>query len=224
MKRSPRIVLIHATPVAMEPIHHAFSEAWSEAELVNLLDDGLTTERGKTHDLSQTLIERFIDLVHYAHRAGADGILATCSAFGPAIERAASELPVPVLKPNEAMFQAAFEYGNKIGMLATFAPAVVTMEAEFAEEAARRGSSARLETIVVDDAIDLLRKGDAQAHNRLIAERAPELAHCDAVLLAHFSTSRAATLVRQRISKPVLNAPATAVRRLRQLVEHGTNS
>jgi Asp/Glu/hydantoin racemase len=208
----------------MEPIHHAFSEAWSEAELVNLLDDGLTTERTKTHDLSQTLIERFIDLVHYAHRAGADGILATCSAFGPAIERAASELPVPVLKPNEAMFQAAFEYGNKIGMLATFAPAVVTMETEFAEEAARRGSSARLETIVVDHAIDLLRKGDAQAHNWLIAERAPELAHCDAVLLAHFSTSRAATLVRQRVSKPVLDAPATAVRRLRQLVEQRTNS
>src|SRR3978361_610120 len=111
MQRSPRIVLIHATPVAIEPIHQAFSEAWCEAELVNLLDDGLTTERAKTHDLSQSLIERFVDLVHYASRAGADGILATCSAFGPAIERAASELPVPVLKPNEAMFQAAFEYG-----------------------------------------------------------------------------------------------------------------
>jgi hypothetical protein len=223
MKRSPRIVLIHATPVAMPPIHHAFSEAWGEAELVNLLDDGLTAERAKTHDLSQSLVERFVDLVHYAHRAGADGILATCSAFGPAIERAASELPVPVLKPNEAMFRAAFEYGNKIGMLATFAPAVVTMEAEFAEEAARRGSSARLEIIVVDDAIDLLRKGEEQAHDRLIAERAPELAHCDVVLLAHFSTSRATTLVQQRISNPVLSAPATAVRRLQQLVDLGAN-
>jgi Asp/Glu/hydantoin racemase len=221
MKASPRIVLIHATPVAMEPIHCAFSEAWSEAELVNLLDDGLTTERSKTHDLSPALMERFIELVHYAHRAGADGILATCSAFGPAIERAASKLPVPVLKPNEAMFHAAFERGNRIGMLATFAPAVVTMEAEFAEEAARRGSQARLETIVIDGAIDLLRKGDVQAHNRLVAQRAPELAHCDAVLLAHFSTSRAAALVQEHIDKPVLSAPSTAVQHMRQLVEQG---
>jgi Asp/Glu/hydantoin racemase len=221
MKPPPRIVLIHATPVAMEPIQQAFSEEWSEVELVNLLDDGLTTERAKERDLSSKLIERFVDLVHYAHRAGADGILVTCSAFGPAIEKAASELPIPVLKPNEAMFRAAFDSGHRIGMLATFAPAVVTMEAEFAEEVARLGSSARLETIVVDDAMDRLRKGDAETHNRLIAERAPELAHCDAILLAHFSTSRAASVVRQRVSKPVLSAPATAVRRLRQLVEYG---
>ena len=39
---SPRIVLLHATPVAMEPIQRAFVEKWPEAETVNLLDDALT--------------------------------------------------------------------------------------------------------------------------------------------------------------------------------------
>jgi Asp/Glu/hydantoin racemase len=220
---SPRIVLFHATPVAMAPVQDSMARLWPEAGAVNLLDDGLTIDRAKDgEELSEKLIERFVALGRYAHeRVGADGILVTCSAFGPAIDRMVDALPIPVVKPNEAMFREAIAAGDRIGMLATFAPAVVTMEVEFAEEAARLGSSARLETIVVDAAMDLLRKGDAETHNRLIAERAPELAHCDAILLAHFSTSRAASLVRQRVSKPVLSAPEAAVRRLRQLVEHG---
>ncbi len=221
MKHQPRIVLIHATPVAMEPIHRAFLEEWPEAELVNLLDDGLTLERAQQPDLSDALSNRFIELVHYAHRGGADGILATCSAFGPAIERAARQIPVPLLKPNEAMFDAALACGTRIGMLATFAPSVLTMEEEFAQEVARVGSSASLRVIVVADAIDLLRKGNAEEHNRLIAERAAELADCDAVMLAHFSTARAAELVRQRVQCPVLSAPSSAVRRLRERVLSG---
>lgn len=36
-----RIVLIHATPVSIDPILVAFNDEWSEAETVNLLDDAL---------------------------------------------------------------------------------------------------------------------------------------------------------------------------------------
>jgi Asp/Glu/hydantoin racemase len=219
MKDNPRIVLLHATTVAMEPVHQAFVEIWNEATLINLLDDGLTLERAKQPELSDELIERFVDLVRYGYQGGADAILATCSAFGPAIERAAAELPVPVVKPNEAMFLAALACGTNIGMLATFAPSVQTMEAEFAEEAARIGSKAKLKTIVVEKAMEKLRAGDADEHNRLIAKRALELNDCDAIVLAHFSTSRAAKLVRQSVQPPVFTAPESAVQRLKLLVE-----
>jgi Asp/Glu/hydantoin racemase len=122
-----RIVLLHATPVAMQPIHSAFAEVWPEAQTINLLDDGLTIDRARENELSESLIERFVRFGRYGYDMGADAILITCSAFGPAIDRLAAELPVPVLKPNEAMFQAAVSYGLRIGMLATFGPAVVTM-------------------------------------------------------------------------------------------------
>jgi len=218
-KSAPRIVLLHATPVAMEPIKSAMSRLWPEAEAVNLLDDGLTIDRAKDGpELSETLIERFVDFGRYAAKIGADGILITCSAFGPAIDRMAAELPVPVLKPNEAMFREAISAGRRIGMLATFAPAVSTMEEEFAQFTAEAGSSSSLDTIVVPEAIDLLRRGDADTHNRLVAEMAPKFAQHDAIMLAHFSTSRAAEAVRRTVNVPVLAAPEAAVSRMRTLV------
>ena len=53
------------------------------------------------------MIERFVTFGTYGYRMGAAGILITCSAFGPAIDRLAESVPIPVLKLNEAMFQAA---------------------------------------------------------------------------------------------------------------------
>ncbi|ADH89221.1 Asp/Glu/hydantoin racemase [Ancylobacter novellus DSM 506] len=219
MAAAPRITLLHATPVAMEPIRNAFARRWPAAETVNLLDDGLSIDRARETELTEAMIERFVSFGRYAHSTGADGILITCSAFGPAIDRLIDELPIPVLKPNEAMFRAAISQGNNIGMLATFAPAVATMTEEFDDFVREGSATASLTTIVVDRAIDLLRQGDASTHNELVAARAPELQNSDAIMLAHFSTSRAAEAVRKVVDVPVLTAPDAAVDLMKQLIE-----
>lgn len=213
-----RIVLLHATPVAVDPVKAAFAELWPEPELVNLLDDSLSPDRAKSGQLTPEMIARFVSFGHYAYSTGADAILVTCSAFGPAIEQMAAELPIPVLKPNEAMFHAAVAQGENIAMVATFRPAVVTMEAEFADYVRDTGSTARLTTIVVEPAMTALRAGDAETHNRLIAEQADKLAAFDTVMLAHFSTSRAQPMLSPLLSVPVLSAPGAAVQRLRELI------
>lgn len=218
MATAPRIVLLHATPVAMEPIRQAFARRWPEAETVNLLDDGLSIDRARESDLSDRMIDRFVTFGRYAHSIGADGILVTCSAFGPAIDRMIAELPVPVLKPNEAMFRAAIGQGTRIGMLATFAPSVPTMTDEFDEFIGETKAPASLTTIVVDRAMDHLRQGDAATHNDLVAARAPDLSDVDVIMLAHFSTSRAAEAVRAAVSVPVLTAPDAAVDRMKELL------
>ena len=219
MAAQPRIVLLHATPVAMEPVQTAFRERWPEARLVNLLDDALSPDRAAEPSLTESMIERFVRFGRYAHSIGADGILVTCSAFGPAIDQMAGELPVPVLKPNEAMFHAAVAEGNRIGMIATFGPAVGTMTDEFDEYVAEVKSAATLKTVLVEDAMVALRKGDAETHNRLVAAKAPELSDVDTIMLAHFSTSRAQAATQANTGVKVLSAPGAAVTRMRQLVE-----
>ena len=109
MPNNPRIVLLHGTPVAMVPIQQAFAARWPEAEIVDLLDASLSIDRAKDHDLTPRMFERFTELGGYAHRIGANGILVTCSAFGPAIARMGQDLSIPVLKPNEAMIAEASE-------------------------------------------------------------------------------------------------------------------
>lgn len=202
----------------MVPIQQSFAARWPEAEIVDLLDSSLSIDRAKDHDLTPRMFERFMELGGYAHRIGADGILVTCSAFGPAIERMDRELPIPVLKPNDAMFAAALSRGTRIGMLATFAPSVLTMTNEFDEFVRASCSSATLRTIVVEGAMDALRKGDAETHNQLVAARAPELADCDAIMLAHFSTSRAYERTCAAVRTPVLTSPDSAVDQIRERV------
>ncbi len=211
----PRIVLIHATPVAMEPVARAFAGGWPEAETVNLLDDSLSPDRAGEAALTPALTRRLVDLARYAQSIGAAGILFTCSAFGPAIEAAARAVTVPVLKPNQAMFAAALSLGRHLGLLATFAPSVPSMAEEFEAMAA----DARLDTHVVPEAMTALRGGDVEAHNRLLAEAAPALAACDAVMLAHFSTARALQAVRASLHCPVLTSPDSAVAHLRGLID-----
>ena len=126
-----------------------------------------------------------------------------------------------MLKPNEAMFARALALGPKVAMIATFAPAVPGMEAEFRDLAATLAPSARLTSVVAEGAIDALRAGDAETHNRLVAEAARALAGHDVLMLAHFSTACAAAAVRAVTATPVLTSPGAAVASLRALVEQG---
>lgn len=214
-----RIALIHATPVAMEPIANAFRSGWPDAELMNVLDDALSADRARVADLTPAMYDRFQRLVHYAVDYGSRGVLFTCSAFGPAIEAAARAVRVPVLKPNEAMFDAALARGERIGMVATFAPAVESMSEEFREASARHGGSAQLESVVAAGAMDALRAGDEAAHNAAVADAAKSLAHCDAIMLAHFSTARALAATQAAVRCPVHSSPDAAAARMRQVVE-----
>jgi hypothetical protein len=141
-------------------------------------------------------------LARYAEDHGAAGILFTCSAFGEAIEAAAAQARVPVLKPNEAMFEAALAAGKRLGMLATFQPSVAGMEAEFRDIAGAAKSQATLDSFCVPGAMKALQEGDGAEHDQLVAIAAPRFADRDAVLLAHFSTSRAAAAVQGRGALP----------------------
>jgi Asp/Glu/Hydantoin racemase len=217
-RMSPRIALIHAVSVAIAPVEAAFRELWPEAECANILDDSLSLDRERDGELTTTMRRRIMALADYAAATGAAGVLFTCSAFGEAIEAAARSAPIPVLKPNEAMFEAALGAGARIGMLATFAPSVPSMEDEFRAMAMARRSPATIETCCVPGAMAALKVGNAAMHDRLIAETAPRFAGCDAVLLAHFSTARAAAAAGAALARPVLTSPGSAVAKLKRII------
>lgn len=215
---APRIALIHATPVAIEPIVATFKQMWPEARTTNLLEDSLSADLTAEGRLTDRMIERFVALARYARECGADAILFTCSAFGPAIEAAQLALDIPVLKPNEAMLEEALAAGTRIGLLATFVPSIPALKAELEQMARKKNVKIEIITRAAPEALAALHRGDTEEHDRLIAEAAEAIGDCDALILGQFSMASAARRIKPRDGCKVLTSPVSAVNRLRRLL------
>ena len=207
-----RVALIHALQHSIEPINSAFARDWPEAVRVNMLDDSLSADLARSGGvLDDAMHARFETIAGYAVNTGADGILFTCSAFGPSIERVAiKHQNIPVLKPNEAMIAEAVAHGGSIGLLASFAPTLVSMPPEFP-------AGTDLRTALVADAMDALNRGDMAHHDALVVAASKQLATEGArvIALAQFSMARAANAVAAATGLPVLTTPESGIRLLR---------
>ena len=213
-----RIALIHAMKHSIAPTEDAFRRLWPDVRLMNLLDDSLSVDRAREGSLSPAMTQRFLALARYAVGAGAEGILFTCSAFGPCIEACRYELaPLAVSKPNEAMIEEAVARAGpsaRIGLLATFAPMLASMPAEFAAVA----PALTVVPCLAAEALPALDRGDAVAHDRAAAAAATALRGCDLIVLGQFSLARAAPLVAEATGTTVLTTPDSAVRKLKTLL------
>lgn len=178
---------------------------------MNLLDDSLSADLERDGRLTPRMTERFKVLTQYAFATGADGVLFTCSAFGPCIDAARDEARgKPVLKPNEAMIEEAVAQGGTVGLLATFAPTLQSMPAEFPSKVAVR-------TVLAEGAMDALNRGQATTHDAKAVQAAMSLKDCDVIALAQFSLSRTARAIAAATGKKVLTTPDSAVRKMRKL-------
>ncbi len=209
-----RIALIHALRHSPPPVEAAFARLWPGQRLMNLLDDSLSADLAREGRLTPAMTARFLDLARYAVGTGAEGILFTCSAFGPCIEAVAAAHPsIPVLKPNEAMIAEAVASGaRRIGLLASFPGTLASMPPEFPP-------GVTVVPMLAEGALAALDAGDAAAHDRLVAEAGARLRDCDAVALGQFSLAHVAPAVAAATGRPAFTTPDSAVRRLRALLE-----
>jgi hypothetical protein len=213
-----RIVLIHATRVAIEPIEAALALLWPEAQAVSILEESLAVDRAAGGVSLAELDGRIVTLCRYAETLAPQGILYTCSSFGAGVEEAARQSAVPVLKPNEAMFEEALAQGEDVVMLYTFPPALNGMSREFEEDVAARGVRARLRPVFVPEALEALKAGDADRHDALIAAAAAAVGPADAIMLAQFSMASAGQAAQAATQVPVLSSPDAAVLKLKRLI------
>lgn len=220
--KKPRIVLVHALRDSQVPAWNAFSAGWPEAVIYNLLDDSLSADLATEGALTNPMVDRFLTLGRYAAAAGAQGqttdaILFTCSAFGPAIAKVKQELSIPVLRPNEAAFDAAVDAGSRIGLIVTFAASLPPLRAELEAVGAERGEELTIVTAVAEGALAALQAGRGEEHDRIVAEAAARLPAVDALVLGQFSLARAAKAIPPVEGRVVLTTPDSAVAKLRRL-------
>ncbi len=221
MAQTRRIALIHALRESVDPIRAAFAEGWPQARTFNLLDDSLAPAVRRAGSITPQIHARFQALARYALEAGdgsgpLDAILFTCSAFGPAIEAVQRALTIPVLKPNEAAFEAALDRGRRIGVAVTFEPSLAPLLAELRAQARARGADAQVEGLVVPGALGALQAGDPLAHDAAIATATDAAAdRLDVIVLGQFSMARARAAMPRALQARVLTTPDAAVAGLR---------
>ena len=231
MASAPRITLISALAQSPGPAGAAMEELWPSALYNNLLDDSLARDLVSLGAITPDIFDRFITLGRYAARAhggepATAGIMFTCSAFGPAIDRVKADLSIPVIAPNEGAFEEALDIcrdlpeGGRIGLLLSFAGSLKPLSDEMFSFAEARGQRPpTIVSAVAEGALEALQAGDAERHDRLIAEVAAGMPPADVLVIGQFSMAQAAPLVSARRPEPVLTTPHAAVRKLRRLVE-----
>jgi hypothetical protein len=109
------------------------------------------------------------------------------------------------------MIEEAADAGGTVGLLATFAPTLLSMPVEFPRET-------EIVPRFAEGALAALDRGDAAEHDRLAVAEAMALADCNVIALAQFSLAQAAGPIAQATGRPVLTTPESAVRKLRRLL------
>lgn len=222
MKSKEKIYLIHAVDVSITPSKTSFSKLWPDARITNILEESLASDLNDDGGMTDAMKSRFKTIGQYCADAGATAILFTCSAFGSAIEEVKTKHAFPILTPNEALFEEVLEIGGKIALLTTFEPSVAALRSELAEMSKARNKSVEVDSVMVPGALDALRAGNQEEHNRLIAQVVSEVAaqnkNYSAIVFGQFSMSPAAALAQEKISIPVLTTPDCAVRKLKQML------
>ena len=218
MSDAPRIALIHALPESVAPIAQAFASDWPQANTFNLLDDSLSRDVARDGAITHEMTQRFVTLTRYAVSTGARAVQFTCSAFNECIEAAHSTVDVPVLKPDEAMIDNAFTYGPRLGVVVTFRPSIDSITAQIDARAVAMGVLPQVDIRLAEGALEALRAGDPDDHDRRIAAAVADLKPCDVVMLGQYSMARAAPKVKTPGNVPLLTSPHAAVVRLRELL------
>jgi Asp/Glu/hydantoin racemase len=212
-----RVVMIHAVAESMQPTRLAFQEVFPEAELVNLLDEGLFFDFGD--QLTPSLRRRMTQLICYSAEHGAQAIGLACSVYTPMVETACGVVDVPIVSSYGPVMLEAVQAGRRVGLIAAV-PATLRDAKYYLQQAAREfGASTEVYPRLAEDLMEVKRHEGEAVFCRRLAEEVDKLApHVDAVLLTQFSMASALTHLRSTAAVPVLSAPHSSARRLKELL------
>lgn len=221
MTTPPRIALISAVTAAIAPARSALDELYPEAEVWNILDDRLLSDADDRGGLDEALRARMTRLIDHALTEGADGVLLTCSLYGPVATGIRRD--APVLAPDEAAFQEIAAAGYRsVLVVASFEGAKDDSVARLQATLRETGTTTTVTGVAVPAAMAATKAQDPQALLDALTEAClPLAAQVDAVFLAQYSLAPAARGLSDALGIPVLSGPASSAVALRTRLSEG---
>lgn len=208
-----KAVIIHTTPVTIPSIRKLITERTQDVEIINFLDDSMLPEINRARGLTQGVKFRLSTMLAMAATTGADGILCACSSIGELIEEGRELVPIPAMRIDEPMAEAAAAY-SKIGIAATLHSTILPTTRLIEKKAAEQGRTPSIQTRVMEEAGILLLEGREEEYDNLAALELTKLSkENEIVVLAQASMARALRRLPEDMRDKFLTSPASGVER-----------
>lgn len=217
----PTVAMVHATPAAIAPAVAAFGERFPEADLWHLLDDRLVSDAERAGGLVPPLRRRMLSLIGHAVAGGADGVLLTCSMYGPVARIAGQLWDLPVAGSDEAMYdRVAAERPARVAVLGSLETAVADSTGRLRRVLAGNGPATEVVGVLCPGAAAAALAGDGAALLASLRSAAEPLAgEVGLFLLGQYSLTPARAELEAALGTPVWSPPHVAAdvlaRRLR---------
>jgi Asp/Glu/hydantoin racemase len=219
MATGPRIFLVHAYGPSIAPIGEAFRAGWPEAEVLNLLDESLYRDVAMQGVSSPSLRARLTVLLRYCVDSGGRGIVFTGSTFGPIVDQARVGIPVPVLKADEAMAEAAVAKGRRILVVCTANRSLPVIRGNVQTAAFAAKVECEIGELWVPGAMDANDAGRTAEHDRLVADAVTKAAPgWDVIVLGQISMAPSLSLLQPDVAARTLTSPTASVAKMRALL------
>ncbi len=211
-----KFVVIHTTPTTIAPIGGLIGEQLGQCKLFNLLDDSILPEINEAGSITPGVRARLYALLSVAQSIGPDAILCACSSIGKVMEEGDTFTAAPVLRIDGPMAAAAVANSSRIAVLATLASTLEPTTELIHRKACETGKSVELASSVIENAGALLKAGDTEAYDQLVAGVIREkLKTSEVVLLAQASMARCLHCVPEELRSRVFTSPASGVAQLK---------
>ena len=213
-----RVVMIHALAESIPPVRLAFQDEFPDAEVINLLDEGLLIDF--PGNITPNLRRRMSDLICYSRDHNADAIGLACSVYAPVVDSARDLVEVPLVSSYGPVVEEAVAAGPRVGVIATNEATMSDSEYYLKLAANDMNREVRVIKRLATDLIQVLRQdGQAGFEKRLEEEVLALAPDVDVVLLSQFSFATALEHLRRVSPVPVLSAPHSSARTIKRMLE-----
>ena len=212
-----RVTMIHAIAESIPPVRLAFAEEFPEAEVVNVLDEGLLFDYDDK--LTPHLRRRMSNLIGYCQDNKADAIGLACSVYAPVVDSARDLVDVPLVSSYGPVMTDAVAAGPRVGLIASVAAALSDSEHYLKLGGEEAGVPVEPVLCLAEDLIAVMRAEGQPGLERRLEQEVMKLApDVDVVLLTQFSFAAALEHLKKVSPVPVLSAPHSSARTLKWLL------
>ncbi|MBG0767928.1 aspartate/glutamate racemase family protein [Sphaerochaeta halotolerans] len=213
------IAAIYTGAALVKPLSDLMKEILGDYKVMNILDDSMIADIIEAGGMTKAVKRRLYGYYEIACASGAELILNTCSSIGDAVYGAREFFPIPIIRIDEPMARRAIELSDSIAVLATL-PTTLDPTIRLLQRCAQEaGKSIKTISALADGAFPAITAGDAETHDRLIAETAKKVSDsCDVILLAQGSMARMEKPLAELTGKTVLSSPRLGVEQIKGLL------